>query len=278
MGRYGSKKARYFPHQHPSNPPPPPPPPSEKKLGPIAIKALLASVEADKEACALLSVATTAEARETFQRYVIANHVSKLNFPQSKLSGDFFQRFTSWAGQLGSIRNTKSPNLISALAYCRTEKTAFRFSKQHFIETTGLNWKAANKEEFLSTLNVYREKARPRSDPYPPYDTLIAETTRIRKINSPFFHTDQIHDIRDHRRPIELLKMDNLQRDIKHDESAIIYDQDDGKLVGMVIRNVCKNPDAVEFVDRAVEEAVLTRKTCRVSFLFLADPDELKIF
>ncbi len=273
MGRCGSKRARH-PTKPPSNrldnlPPPnrsskrPSKPLSEKKLGPIAIKALLASVEADTEACGLLSVATTPESQHIFFTYLISNHIPA-TFPKSKLSGDFFQSFMSWAGQLGSVQNP-SPRISAALAYRQKQKQITYWSKQNFIETAGLNWKAVDKEAFLSSITVYKEKARPFDDPYPPLDVLMAETKSISNINHKFFYTDKIHDKRDKRRPIKPIKESEIQRDIRYDQSAIIRDADDDSLVGMVIRNVCKNTDAIDFVDKAVDKAVSTRRTCRVS-------------
>ncbi|EKM74530.1 hypothetical protein AGABI1DRAFT_14922, partial [Agaricus bisporus var. burnettii JB137-S8] len=55
-----------------------------------------------------------------------------------------------------------------------------------------------------------------------------------------------------------------LVLDIGENDNAQIYDSDNGLLVGMVIRNVCKSEEAVKFVDDAVGRIVDTRVSSRV--------------
>ncbi|KAJ3551362.1 hypothetical protein NP233_g13095 [Leucocoprinus birnbaumii] len=256
MGRSGQKRARGRAEKHS---------PSEKKKGKAAVLQLLAAVDGDLEACSLLAVATTPEACEAFCSHVKRVHVPP-NFPKKKLSGEFFHQFASWAGQLTSTSLDRQPpfaarNIPAAYAYRSQKKKDVRWSKQHFIETAGLNWKAVDKDAFLSGIPSFTAKALPDC-PYPPPEVWITETKAIKKLNRKHFHEEDLHDNRDRRRPFMHLDASKLQLDIKPTESARIYD-DDGNLIMMVVRNACKNPDALRFADAAVERILDMRTTSR---------------
>lgn len=264
MVRCGSRRAR---QQHTQSSP------REKKPRVVAPKrrrfqaetSLLAAVEADQEACSLLATATTPSTRAAFYKYVLDEIGLPKDLPRPSGPGAFLDDFTSWAGQLGTIRNISVKNLPAALAYRLQEKDLLRWSKKHFIETAQLNWRAVDKAKFLSKFNVHKVAPLPRNKIYPPVDQYIAETQEIYNKNHQFICVDNLHDSRDHRRDIHMLKESKLQKDIPFDQSAIFYDKATNRFIGMVIRDVCKNEDAVEFVDGAIEHVIDTRKTCRVS-------------
>lgn len=188
MGRCGGKKA------HPrSIKTPPPPSPREKKFS-AAVNALLESVEADAETCGLLAVATTPNAQQAFCNRLLSKNVPK-EFPRSKFATNLFAQFTSWAGQIGSTRPISTIRIPIALKYRLKEKEFVRWSKQHFIDTTGLNWKAVDKDAFLADITKYYVRSCPPGDSYPPPNVLIAESAEIEKMNHKFFYDDPLHDI-----------------------------------------------------------------------------------
>ncbi|KAJ3554188.1 hypothetical protein NP233_g12477 [Leucocoprinus birnbaumii] len=232
------------------------------KITDSAIKALLTSVEADLEACGLLAVATTGGLRDEFCNHIRTHHIPR-DFPEFPNNFDLFHAFTTWAGSLGSIHNIPARNIPAALAYRAREKLHHRWSKENFIETAGINWKAVDKDKFLASIPQRVVTPLPRDQPYPPPDAWIAETEDIASMNHKFINVEDLHDRRDCRRPIKFLDPGQLQLDIGPGESVMIQDGSDGSFVGLVIRDVCGNADAIQFVDKAVSEAVEMRVSSR---------------
>lgn len=227
------------------------------------IDRLLAAVDADELTCAMLAVAVSSDAQVAFGSRVMDVNIPP-EFPRDILPADFFPVFMSWAGQIGSIaRPISAPSIVAAMAYRTLQKRCMRWSKEHFIETALLNPQAVDKGAFIQSI--------PRHDtdllriPYPTESVWIAETGTILEFNRRFIQQDPLHDARDWRRPIELLDASRIQLDIGPTESARIYDSASGCLVGMVVRDVCKNEEAVHYVDSAVERMVESRVTSRVS-------------
>ncbi|KAJ3552227.1 hypothetical protein NP233_g12930 [Leucocoprinus birnbaumii] len=266
MGRIGLKKSSL------SAKPRPPTAAEKRQVLFSLVNSLLSSVEADLTTCSLLSVATTPGAQESFCDRVKRRHVPP-GFPEIELSGSLFPRFMSWAGQLGSVRHLPACHIPAAMAYHRNQKKAHHWSKQHFIETARLNWKAVDKASFLDAIPAYTLPSLPSNAPYPPADAWVAETTEIQDLNEHFIKVEKLHDKRDHRRPIELLDPSRLKLDIKPTESARIYDEKDGSLIGMILRDACRNEDALKFADDAVERMVETWISSRKG-----DPGDLPQF
>ncbi|KAJ3560342.1 hypothetical protein NP233_g10901 [Leucocoprinus birnbaumii] len=259
MGRHGSKKAtyRFSPSATTRT--------LERVQGRItdaAIKSLLASIDADLEACGHLAVATNEELRNIFVEYIRTHHIPE-SFPNFPKNSDLFHAFTTWAGELGTIHQIPVDNIPAALAYHSREKQEHCWSKEHFIETARINWKAVNKDEFLAAIPSHVIRPLPRNKPYPPPDLWIAETAEIARLNSKFINDNPLHNTRDRRRPVALLDESQLQLDIGPQQSAVIRDSSDGSLVAVVIRDVCNNAEAVEFANKAVAAAVDMQTTSR---------------
>lgn len=251
MPRSGSKKARQ------SGPAPLPPPTLSEH-----IDQLLGTVDDDVEMCACLAVSTSPEAQDAFCRRVRGIHIPP-GFPQDALPANLFPQFMSWAGQIGSIvRPFSAPNIAAAKAYRTLQKNRQCWSKKDFIEAARLNPRAVDKTAFLKS--IPRFAANLLQNPYPPKNAWIAESSSILDCNRQFIEKEPLHDIRDWRRPIQLLDTDKLALDVGATESAQVYDAVDGLLVGMVVRDVCKSEEAVSLVDDAIQRIVETRITSRV--------------
>ncbi|KAJ3573992.1 hypothetical protein NP233_g2057 [Leucocoprinus birnbaumii] len=227
-----------------------------------AVALILEQVNADAEACSLLAVATASSTQELFSQYTISKFVPA-GFPQDKIS-DFFHLFTVWAGQIGNVYKVQGDRIRAALEYRLAEKKEARWSKRHFIETSGINWKAANKEQFLANIPSVTLQESPKSCVYPPRNAFVAESRDIFDHHSKFIYDDPLFDKRISRKSIHLLDESRLRLDVPSQESVQVYDETDGELVVMVIRDVCKNEEALNFADEVIEKAAKTRKSSRL--------------
>lgn len=139
-----------------------------------------------------------------------------------------------------------------------------KFARRIHIDRASVN----KREEFLQTIPTI---SLPQLvNEYPPHHHDVCETKEIETIWTNYRNGRKHPDPREARAmdgtwaPTLILDETRLQKVVEEDESVIIHDSETGKVVGVVIRNVCGDPGVLAWVTSVIQENVGWRRNVRV--------------
>jgi hypothetical protein len=209
-----------------------------------------------------------ANAYPALDMQAFVEHVERLCAIDTTTFGDFPAALLSWC------RDNAVPTCIThAIEERRRRRNAIKKIHVRLVKNLGLG-----KEGNLRDIPVVQVK-RPQV-PYPPpgmhhaypantsllsthAGKWICESDQIRDLWENHLKTCKQPDKRLKRRSVHMVDVSELQVDLPPDASAIIKDGD--KLVAIVIRGFCGEPEVVAAVDDIVVKAAEVRKSIRVS-------------
>ena len=225
-------------------------------------KVLVEAIANDPCACELFSQAWTSEGRQDFLEYVrlLAAGCHARNF---SVPGDLFSAICVECSKSGApmVMNEANQKRLSG-------SRENRHQKKIFIINTGFTERGRNKQA-VRLKGIERLDVKALTDAYPPMGHWVCETASIERKWQKHLQTGRQPDARLPRLPLHFLQKSRLTHDIGPLDSASIYDADTGELEAIVVREFCPNPKVLEPVNNIIEEAVIERKSIRVSsFIF----------
>ncbi|KAG6904037.1 hypothetical protein DXG01_013058, partial [Tephrocybe rancida] len=165
----------------------------------------------------------------------------------------FMRTFLGWCQEAKPLVE----DLHGAIVARRHKLEDIRAAKLAFIRDAGLHLSPAARDAALSLMRTLVVK--PLDTPYPPKGEIISENSAIRGKWSQRFLCDKLPDKRNKRLPIHNLDPCRLVSDVGPDESICLRDES-GKIVGLVIRNFCRNEASLAWADMAAAEQIPDRK------------------
>lgn len=168
----------------------------------------------------------------------------------------------SWAGK-DTVKNTINPHLAGVMRRMKGRNATHHTAKRRLITAARLKPDSGLLADLYSgipTITVTR-----LATPFPPPYLYVSESEAIYDKNMKFVLRRNLPDGRKWRKLI--YKLDDPERlvyDLPPDESAVFEDEN-GKLVAVVIRNACGHEGVLEFLDSSIDQVVATRRNVRVS-------------
>ncbi|KAM6489122.1 hypothetical protein JOM56_010310 [Amanita muscaria] len=221
--------------------------------------------------CSIIAHARTDEGRDelvkTLKAKMVYHGASEFALENPELLRSFF----SYCGKnKTSIGGNLSVALAQRSSYLKQHKRAQRM----VVDDIGLNWKSAKqdmrRDAMLSGIPelevVWLDK------PYPPLGHWVCDTPEIYQLWEWRIKKGPLSDTRSKlsRKPLMHLDWTRIKT-IQHKESVRLVNKD-GELVGLVIRNFCKDVLALNWINSLTERAVGLKKSCRPN-----DPGSLVI-
>lgn len=165
----------------------------------------------------------------------------------------------SWAGT-STIKKTINSHIAEAMRRIKGQNATHHTAKHRLVTQARLKPGAENDiYTNIPTITVER-----LATPFPPPYLYVSESQAIYNKNMKFVLE---HNLPDGRKWCKLIyKLDEPQRltyDLPPTESAVFEDEK-GKLVGIVIHNACGHEGVLEFMDSAIDQVVATRRHVRV--------------
>ncbi|KAG6820060.1 hypothetical protein H0H93_005900 [Arthromyces matolae] len=151
-------------------------------------------------------------------------------------------------------------NLRSALSTYRINEKIKRAARTQFLFRTRLYISPGTKHSNLGKIKCIT--IRKLKESYPPRGAIIADSRTIYNTWYPHFAFGKQADSRMKRLPLAMLDTNQLQLDVKDDESVIIQDED-GKLVAFVMRNFCPDPNLLHWATEQAAGQIPLRRNIR---------------
>lgn len=177
-----------------------------------------------------------------------------------------FDILTIWFGRVPkSDAQSRFGAVATALKLRKHNFLDNRNKKLDFIHRIGLNWTPATRDSFLEGVETFLLSKL--TTPYPVENHWMCESDVIdEKWRHYLKHDPRAQpDKRRPRQPIFRVDPSHLSIDIASDQSAIVYDAKTGKLIILVLRNFCSDPDLLSHIEGIIKQAVEYRKSMRVS-------------
>jgi hypothetical protein len=175
---------------------------------------------------------------------------------------DLFLLFTTWFGQYKQESAITFNCIATALKLRQQYFIENRNQKRHFIHAIGLDWTPAMKDSFYSTVEtIYLSKL---ATPYPPKYHWMVESSAIDNQWRNYIEEGKQPDGRHPRYPLFHVDPSKLQRDISPTEDLIIFDNETGQLVMLVLRRFCQHTPLLTHLGDVIKRAVEYRKSMRV--------------
>lgn len=224
---------------------------------------LLGAIGADLAVCNLLAESSH-EGDNSFceAARAIANQIwgeaATADFA-SLSTGNTISCICTWAGRL----KTMVPSgLKTAIENRHKNQDRQRKIKRDYIRNFALHRSPEERDQYLSAVPIL---TLPRlRQPYPPAKFSVYETKQAGDRWRHFLRDRKQHDPRTGTKPMMYLDPSKLRKTIEADESRIIKDEE-GNLVGVVLRNFCVDGDALEWVNATISSSTEIRKSIRAS-------------
>jgi hypothetical protein len=224
---------------------------------------LLRQIAANKIALEFLADSQAEERQVAFENILLSLIPHTTTISEKK---NIFRSFLSWCND----QTLDCPEEVKEAIRIRTgHKMKQRKTKRNFISRVGLNWGRVEREEYLSQIPT--TTVGELSAPYPPLSHWVYESDEIKKKWEYWITKARQADARKKRLPMLELDPDKLVHDIDANTSMIFLN-DEGKIVGLVIRNFCGDDDVLAWLDGVIEGAVGNRKSIRVCFHLCCTP------
>ncbi|TFY63638.1 hypothetical protein EVJ58_g3143 [Rhodofomes roseus] len=224
---------------------------------------LIAKIATDHHALSLLARSGDPRPRLEFEAILYAL-LDSTGRPSP--AGDLFSGFIQWCDSA-----TQLPDVLSQALVDRKRSVEIQYRiRMEFVASMGLKrMKEAAKAQWLSE-NAHVVVLDRLREAYPEYHQWIAETPEIEQQWGHRIRKGKKADKRHKRHPLVLEDPSRLRYVVKEDESVVFRDKETGDIIMMVIRDFCKDPRALKFVDCNAAESVDLRKSVR-----LEDPGKL---
>jgi hypothetical protein len=224
------------------------------------------TIEGDSHLLDLLVIARSPAQKAFFTAAVIKLHPyafsgnSESNKPES-----LFLLFTAWFGQYTPESSQKFSLISTALTIRQKYFIENRFQKRHFIHAIGLDWTPAMNESFYSTVEtIYLSKL---ATPYPPKHHWMVESSAIDNQWRNYIEEGKQPDGRHPRYPLFHVDPSKLQRDISPTEDLLIFDNETGQLVMLVLRRFCQHTPLLTHLGDVIKKGIQYRRSMRVCFI-----------
>ena len=224
------------------------------------------TIEDDSHLLDLLVIATSPAQQAFFIASVIKSLPSAFSESgHSKEPESLFPIFTAWFGQYKPESNEKFSLIATALRLRRQYFIENRFQKRHFIHTIGLDWDPATNQSFYSTVETI--SLSKLVTPYPPKHHWMVESSAIDNQWRFYIEEGKQPDKRHPRYPLFHVDPSRLQRDISSTEDLLIFDNETGQLVMLVLRQFCQYTPLLTHLGDVIKRAVQSRRSMRVCFI-----------
>jgi hypothetical protein len=218
------------------------------------IKILLNRVASDLAALQLLEDSTTPFGQARFQAKLMG--LIPDHFHPKIDKSNIIRCFLSWCALHDCPENLK------VVARKRREhKIDLRKEKMDFISRVGLNWTKEQRDKYLAGIPIVVVK--PLAESYPPLGHWVHETAEIYEKWHKHLSGGKLHDKRTPRHPLLRLDPAMLVADVLTDECRI-FREPSGEIVGIAIRDFCRDETALKWLDEAVKQTVDDRRNIRV--------------
>jgi hypothetical protein len=117
---------------------------------------------------------------------------------------------------------------------------------------------------FLAQIPMYDVDAL--AEPYPPVSWWVAESAAIAALWRDDIRYGKQADCRIPRKNLMLLDDSKLEHEVYANRSEIYVDK--GEIILIVLRDFCKDPRVVQWVDNIIRECISVKKSIRVSAAF----------
>ena len=232
-----------------------------------AFRRLVEFVCGDERAISLFSHAGTEAGRLAFEAYVSAVNGSDY-CTKGKAKGP------DWFALLGAAccrGDSGIPEQLILANDARQKALGRRKSaKKRFSQSLGFTMRAraASAAKFAQIPKSFVKRFG-KDDAYPPLKTWVFESSEIGNRWREHLTSGPRPDVRKPYLPMMEVDLSLLAHDVGTEESRVFFNADDGRFVGLVVRNFCANGDVLPYVDEVVREAVSVRRNVRVSVLCL---------
>jgi hypothetical protein len=170
---------------------------------------------------------------------------------------DIVSDFLAWCGKHGHIYGPITHAIRERdLLRKQRKDTHNRLVRELWLKPDG-----ARRDTFLASLPHHSVRELPRG--YPPRNYFACESPDIRRLWERYLKNRRLPDKRLKRRTLRMVDLGRLKYDVKPDESGIFYDGEG--IAFFVLRNFCKDPEVLEWVDGVVKECVGVKRSVRVS-------------
>ena len=216
----------------------------------------------DPEFCNLLATAASESDRKAvtaaLRRCLVDLNEPALLPPSIPLYRDFLAYCHRNLGDLPSL------GLTSAVLGNALHSKKLRGNRNLFVFTLGLNWKAKAQHDRreAAIAAIPRISVAQRTEPYPPLNSLVAESPEIYTLWEHSVKFGKQPDKRQGRPNILLLKK-HLVSTIGPGQSAFLVDEE-GRLCGIVWRDFVSQPSVLEDLVAIGKESAETRTSIRV--------------
>ncbi|KAF8341801.1 hypothetical protein F5887DRAFT_1076389 [Amanita rubescens] len=231
-----------------------------------AFGAIAKEFESDPALCSLIAHAQTDEGRTELDK-VLCDRMAHHGIMQALHNVQLVRSFLTYC-----TRNKSSvgKNVCDAIAHRHYSVKKRQRTQRKLVDDIGLNWKSPKQEQRckaqLATIPVITVVRL--DEPYPPPDHWVCDTPKIHSLWRSWIKKHPMSN--KNRKPFMHLDLSKIKI-IPHTESVQILDHD-GKLVGLVIRNFCRDLSILEWINQLIERAVGLKKSCRPN-----DPGSLVI-
>ncbi|KAG6836575.1 hypothetical protein H0H93_006531 [Arthromyces matolae] len=168
---------------------------------------------------------------------------------------DVFRLISTW-----STKASCPQSLKNALSDLRVQKKETRRKRTAFLTRTRLYVSPGLQIRMKAAIRTITVKTRVKG--YPPYGTIIADTTTIYNLWYPHFVFGKQADSRLKRLPLDVLDKCQLQLDIGPHESVLLKD-DRGQLLAFVIRNFCPDRSLLDWATAEANKQIPLRRNIR---------------
>ena len=222
------------------------------------------TIEDDSHLLDLLVIATSPAQQAFFIAAVVESLPSAFS-GYFKEPEDLFPIFTSWFGQYKPESTQKFSLIDTGLRLRQQYFIENRFQKRHFIHVIGLDWTPAMNESFYSTIETI--SLSKLATPYPPKHHWMVESTTIDNQWRYYIEEGKQPDKRHPRYPLFHVDPSKLQRDILPTKDILIFDNETGQLVMLVLRRFCQYTPLLTHLGDVIKRAVQSRRSMRVCFI-----------
>jgi hypothetical protein len=222
------------------------------------------TIEDDSHLLDLLVIATS-PARQAFFIAALIKLLPDAFSGYSKEPEKHFPLFATWFGQYKPESHTKYIRIATALNLRQQYFIDNRIQKRIFIEAIGLDWTPDMNITFYSKIKTI--SLSKLATPYPPKYRWMVESSAIDNQWRKYIEEGKQPDKRHPRYPLFPVDLSKIQWDISPTKDLLIYNNDTGQLVMLVLRQFCQHAPLLTHLGDVIKRAIQYRKSMRVCFV-----------
>jgi hypothetical protein len=222
------------------------------------------TIEDDLHLLDLLVIATS-PAKQAFFIVAVIKSLPLAFSGHSKEPESLFFIFTAWFGQYKAESSQKFNRITAALRLRQQYFIDNRIQKRHLIHAIGLDWTPAKNESFYPTIETLTLSKL--TAPYPPKHHWMVESSAIDNQWRYYIEHGKQPDKCHPRYPLFHVDPSKLQRDISPTEDLLVFDNETGQLVMLVVRRFCQYTPLLTHLGDVIKRAVQSRRSMRVYFI-----------